>query len=107
MEIITDSTKQYSNKNNDVEEVVSNNELWEEVKLLIEKREYPQAISVLSRIEDDDRAYEMLQQLRYLISGDYIENLDVWVAAIDNDGKVIIRIDNEVYEASGYAGVRN
>ncbi len=107
VEIITDSTKQYSNKNNDVEEVVSNNELWEEVKLLIEKREYPQAISVLSRIEDDDRAYEMLQQLRYLISGDYIENLDVGVAAIDNDGKVIIRIDNEVYEASGYAGVRN
>lgn|GEM_PF-1180105 len=107
VEIITDSTKQYPNKNNDVEEVTSNNELWEEVKLLIEKREYPQAISVLSRIEDDDRAYEMLQQLRYLISGDYIENLDVGVAAIDNDGKVIIRIDNEVYEANGYAGVRN
>lgn len=105
--IINDSTEQCSNNNDDVEEAVSNNDLWEEAKSLIEKREYPQAISILSRIEDDDRAYELLQQLRYLISGDYIENLDVGVAAIDNDGEVIIRINNEVYEANGYARVRN
>lgn len=105
--IINDATEPCTKKNDNIEDTVLNNELWKEATSLIVKRKYPQAISILSRIEDDDRAYELLQQLRYVISGDYIENLDVGVAAIDTEGKVIIRINNEVYEANGYARIRN
>lgn len=47
----------------------------------------------------------MLQQLRYLISGAYIANLNEGVAAIDQEGKVIIRMNDE--EANGYAGTQN
>lgn len=107
--VSNDAATQYPDNSDGTEEIISNNELWEEATSLIEKRKYPQAISILSRIEGDDRAYDLLQQLRYLISGDYIQNLNEGVAAIDMEGKVIIRmIDDaaETYKANGYAEVQ-
>ena len=98
-----DAAEQYSDHSDGTEETVSDDELWEEAISLIEKRKYPQAISVLSKIEEDDRADDLLQQLRYIISGDYIQNLLSGVAAIDNEGKVIIR---DIYEANGYERVQ-
>lgn len=106
--IIHDATEPYSDHSDGVEETVSDDELWEEAASLIERRKYPQAISVLSKIEEDDRADDLLQQLRYIISGDYIQNLLEGVAAIDKEGKVIIRInDDEIYKANGYARVQD
>lgn len=64
--------------------------LLEQAQELIEERKYPQAIGLLSGIADDEAAARLLEQLYYVISGDYIENLDVGVAAIDREGHVRI-----------------
>lgn len=105
---IHNAAEPYSDHSDGIEKTVSDDELWEEAVSLIEKRKYPQAISVLSRIEENDRADDLLQQLRYIISGDYIQNLLEGVAAIDNEGKVIIRInDDGIYKANGYASVQD
>lgn len=103
VDIINDSTVQYPDNNESVEEAASNVDIWEEVKTLIENRKYPQAISVLSKMEDY-RAYDLEQQLRYLISGDYIASLMTGVAAIDKEGKV--RIKDAFFKERGYAEVR-
>ena len=100
-----DAAEQYSDHSDGTEETVSDDELWEEAASLIEKRKYPQAISILSKIEEDDRADDLLQQLRYIISGDYIQNLLDGVAAIDNEGKVIIRMYDESVKT--YASVQD
>lgn len=102
--IIPDTAEPYSDHSEGIEETVSDDELWEEAVSLIEKRKYPQAISVLSKIEEDDRADDLLQQLRYIISGDYIQNTFTGVAAIDNEGKVIIR---DIYERNGFERVQD
>lgn len=101
---IHNAAEPYSEHSDGIEETVSDDELWEEAVSLIEKRKYPQAISVLSRIEENDRADDLLQQLRYIISGDYIQNMLSGVAAIDNEGKVIIR---DIYEPNGYERVQD
>lgn len=66
-------------------------QVLEKAALLINEKRYPQAIAVLSKIENDSQAAEWLEQLRYLISGDYIETLVEGVAVIDKEGNVIIR----------------
>ncbi len=101
---VHDATEPYSEHSGDgIKETVSDDELWKEATSLIEKRKYPQAISVLSRMEEGDRADDLLQQLRYIISGDYIQNMLSGVAAIDKEGKVIIR---DIYEPNGYERVQ-
>ncbi len=59
----------------------------EQAFFLIEERRYPQAIKLLSEMEGEE-AGELLAQLRYLISGDYIAYLDNGVAAIEQNGKI-------------------
>ncbi|SFR86592.1 hypothetical protein [Anaeromicropila populeti] len=67
----------------------------------IQDKKYPQAIGLLSGIEGNEQAEDLLRQLRYLISGSYIANLNTGVAAIDNTGKVKIEIDDTVYKEIG------
>lgn len=62
--------------------------LMEQAQALIEERKYPQTIGLLSEIADNEDASKLLEQLYYVISGDYIENLQVGVAAIDREGHV-------------------
>lgn len=74
-------------------ELQENSELSEEEVLaqaqaLIEESKYPQAIGLLSGIANNEDAAKLLDQLYYVISGDYLENLDVGVAAIDREGHV-------------------
>ena len=71
-------------------------ELFTQAQAFIEERKYPQAIGVLSEITDNETAEDQLEQLRYLISGDYLENLQMGVAAIDRDGHVRIAV-NPIY----------
>ena len=54
---------------------------------------------MLSEIADSEVAKDQLEQLRYLISGDYLENLQMGVAAIDRDGHVQIAV-NPIYHQS-------
>ena len=63
-------------------------ELLAQAQALIEERKYPQAIGLLSEIADNEDAAMLLEQLYYVISGDYIENLGVGAAAIDREGHV-------------------
>lgn len=60
--------------------------LMEQAQALIEERKYPQAIGLLSEIADNADAAKLLEQLYYVVSGDYIENLSVGVAAINREG---------------------
>ncbi|SET45917.1 hypothetical protein [[Clostridium] polysaccharolyticum] len=69
----------------------------------IEEKKYPQAIGMLSKIKDDKKAEDLLQQLRYLISGTYLANLDIGVAAIDNSGKVKTAVDTTIYKEPIYS----
>lgn len=89
------------------EEALSAEILWEEAAVLIAERNYPQAILTLSKIEEDERAEKILQQLRYLISGEYIVNLDFGIAAIDREGKVVICADTDNYGEIGYTEVQS
>ncbi len=68
----------------------------------IQNKKYPQAIGLLSQIKDSVKAEDLLEQLRYIISGAYIANLGAGIAAIDNDGKVKIITDNSIYEYYQY-----
>lgn len=68
----------------------------------IQDKKYPQAIGLLSGIEDNEQAEDLLKQLRYLISGAYIANLNAGAAAIDNSGKVRIALDDTVYKENAY-----
>lgn len=68
----------------------------------IQDKKYPQAIGLLSGIEGNEQAEDLLRQLRYLISGSYIANLNVGVAAIDNGGKVKIELDDTIYKDEEY-----
>ena len=63
-------------------------ELLTQAQGLIEERKYPQAIGLLSEIADNETAAELLDQLYYVISGDYIANLEAGLAAIDREGHV-------------------
>lgn len=69
---------------------------------LIKDKKYPQAIGLLSQIKDNGQAENLLEQLRYIISGAYIANLNSGIAAIDNDSKVKIIIDEALYNKGGY-----
>jgi hypothetical protein len=79
---------------------------------LIQYKKYPQAIGLLSQLKDNEKATDLLEQLRYIISGAYIANLNAGVAAIDNEGKVKIIIDDNVYkyyrydEVSGWTNIK-
>lgn len=82
-------------------------EIADEAKLknaiaYINDKKYPQAIGLLSQIKDDVQAENLLKQLRYIISGDYIANLGSGIAAIDNKGKVKIVIDDSLYKYYRY-----
>lgn len=70
---------------------------------LIEERKYPQAIGLLSEIADNEDAAKLLDQLYYVISGDYIENLGVGAAAIDREGHVRF-MAHPVYFQNLYTG---
>ena len=70
---------------------------------LIEERKYPQAIGLLFGIADNEDAAKLLDQLYYVISGVYIENLDVGVAEIDREGHVRL-MAHPVYFENLYAG---
>lgn len=75
-----------------------NTELFTQAQAFIEERKYPQAIGVLSEITDNEAAEDHLEQLRYLISGDYLENLQMGVAAIDRNGHVQIAVNPVYYQ---------
>lgn len=70
-------------------------ERFTQAQTLIEERKYPQAIGLLSEITDNETAEQQLEQLRYLISGDYLEILPAGVAAIDQNGHVRIAVTAE------------
>ena len=77
--------------------------MLEEAILLIQDKKYPQAIGLLSQIKNNKKADDLQEQIRYIISGDYIANLNTGVAAINNSGKVnIIISDDTIYEYYGY-----
>ncbi|MDE5590778.1 MAG: hypothetical protein K2J60_16840 [Acetatifactor sp.] len=78
-------------------------ELLAQAQALIEERKYPQAIGLLSEIADNEDAAKLLEQLYYVISGDYIENLGVGAAAIDREGHVRL-MAHPVYFENLYAG---
>lgn len=78
-------------------------ELLAQAQALIEERKYPQAIGLLSEIADNEDAAKLLGQLYYVISGDYIENLQVGAAAIDREGHVRF-VAHPVYFENLYAG---
>ncbi|MBD5459890.1 MAG: hypothetical protein HDR26_02950 [Lachnospiraceae bacterium] len=77
-------------------------ELLVQAQALIEERKYPQAIGLLSEIEDNEDAAKLLEQLYYVVSGDYIENLQVGAAAIDREGHVCF-MAHPVYFENLYA----
>lgn len=72
--------------------------LLAQAQTLIEERKYPQAIGLLSEIADNEDAAKLLEQLYYVISGDYIENLQVGVAAIDREGHVQFTVHPVYFE---------
>lgn len=78
-------------------------ELLVQAQALIEERKYPQAIGLLSGIADNEDAAKLLDQLYYVISGDYIENLEVGVAAIDREGHVRLMAHPVYFEDILYA----
>lgn len=88
------------------DEIADPQELLTEAASLIEEKKYPQAIALLSGIEGNAQAEDWLQQLRYLISGDYIANLGVGVAAINENGNVIVRTSEGIYEIDPYSEVQ-
>lgn len=69
---------------------------------LIGEKKYPQAIGLLSQMNNNKQAEDLLEQLRYLISGDYIANLGAGIAVIDNEGKVKIFMDEGLFNYYGY-----
>lgn len=73
-------------------------ELLAQAQALIEERKYPQAIGLLSRIADNEDAAKLLDQLYYVISGDYIENLGIGAAAIDREGHVRLMAHPDYFE---------
>lgn len=73
-------------------------ELLAQAQALIEERKYPQAIGLLSGIADNEDAAKLLDQLYYVISGDYIENLQVGAAAIDREGHVRFMANSVYFE---------
>jgi len=89
---------------NDVTEGTDEINLQKAISLIQDKK-YPQAIGLLSKISDNKQAKDLLEQLRYIISGTYIANLNAGVAAIDKNGKVIIIIDDSLYQYYQYKEV--
>lgn len=73
-------------------------ELLAQAQALIEERKYPQAIGLLSEIADNEDAAKLLGQLYYVISGDYIENLEIGAAAIDREGHVRLVAHPDYFE---------
>ncbi len=93
---ITDIVSSKQDENDALQEtIVSEEEILDEAILLIGEKKYPQAIGLLTEIKDNAYAKELLSQLRYLISGDYIENLYTGVAAINSNGEVVICFNRE------------
>ncbi len=90
-----------------LEEAVSEDDIFKEALALIEEKNYPLAIGKLSSIEGNADAEFLLEQLRYIVSGDYIANLLCSVAAIDTEGNVIICASEEEYEEHNYEVVQN
>ena len=68
----------------------------------IEDKKYPQAIGLLSGIQDNEQAEDLLKQLRYLISGSYLANLEDGVAVLDKSGKVKIKTDHTYRKDNTY-----
>ena len=83
------------------EKAESDESILKEAISYIQEKRYPQAIGLLSKVEDNKQAEELLKQLRYIISGSYIANINAGVAAIDNNGKVKIAIDDIIYKSNG------
>ncbi len=76
-------------------------EILKEANLLISEKKYPQAIGLLTEIGGNPEARDLLKQLRYLIFGDYLANLNIGVAAITADGTVAISLNDETIYANG------
>ena len=78
-------------------------ELIERASELIEQRDYPQALGLLMDIREDVYAKSLLQQVRYYISGDYIEILSSGIATIDKEGNIVVFLEDssndlDIYE---------
>lgn len=79
----------------------------EEINRMISEKEYPQVISALSKMDRTKEEEELLENLRYWISGDYISTLsDGGYAALDQEGNIVICTDAESYEQKNYEKVR-
>jgi len=61
----------------------------------IEEKHYPQAIGILRDLGDYKSSCNLLEQLRYIISGCYISNGQWGVGAITSTGGVAIAYDDE------------
>jgi len=54
----------------------------------IESKHYPQAIGVLSTLDDYKDARRLVSELRYVVNGDYIGTGDSQIAAVKSDGSI-------------------
>ena len=66
----------------------------------IAEKKYPEAIFLLEQIECDEAMQKTLGDLRYRISGKYIANLGEAVAAIDEEGKVLVAVNTDIFPES-------
>ncbi|WP_455716397.1 hypothetical protein [Anaerosporobacter sp.] len=105
------STKQEFTDDNTDQNTMSNETIQEskikDAITLIEDKKYPQAIGVLSDISDNEKADDLLEQLRYIINGKYIANIVDGIAAINNNREVEIIVDDSIKKYYQYDKVSN
>lgn len=80
-------------------------EKYQQAIALIKEKHYPQAMGILRRLEDYKDSKSLLQQLRYLINGSYICNGAWLVAALTDDGRVLLAYNGS--NAGEYAGLKD
>ncbi len=83
----------------------SNTDIIQQAEQLIEERYYPQAIGLLSSVNEDETATSLLKKLRYIINGKNMVRVDGGVAAINCDGQVTFALANGSLEYYGYEAV--
>ena len=83
----------------------SSSDIQNRIRECIAQKKYPQAIFLLEQTECDETMQKTLLDLRYLVSEKYIANMGESVAAIDEEGKVKVSINAEIYPESYLAEV--
>ena len=80
----------------ELKEAWTEEQVLEKTYALIEQKDYPMAMSILLKNPRTQQTNELLKELQYLISGEYILNLDYGsFAAINKEGNVVFRLYDE------------